>query len=516
MILPVSIGKPSFTTSGFLLSYAHMDERKDMMEKIVALAKRRGFIYPGSDLYGGLANTYDYGPVGVEMLKNIRDLWWEAFVRRRDDIVGIEASIISHHGIWDASGHTSGFSDAMVDCKHCKSRFRADHLIEDYLEKNAEVLTGFSEKLAHVPEHLTKEYIDTYILQKKVEGLTEKQLQAIIELHKIPCPNCKENQGDKWTAVRTFNLLFPVHLGIVEGEQSLAYLRGETAQGMFVNFQNVAQSTRVRLPFGIAQLGKSFRNEITLGNSIFRTIEFDQGEIEYFFNKDKSNWEELFENWKKDMWAFVTEVLGIKEEHLRWRTHTDEERSFYSTRTEDLEYQYPFGFKELWGLAYRTDYDLKQHIKGSGKDLFIVDPETNEKVVPHVIEPALGINRAMLMVLIDAYAEDNGRVLLKLHPQIAPYKVAVFPLLANKPELVEKARSIYTDLKKRFPVVWDDRGNIGKRYLYQDEIGTPWCVTVDFDSLDDNAVTVRDRDTAQQERVPVSELANYFWNKLTY
>jgi glycyl-tRNA synthetase len=495
-----------------------MEEKNNVMEKIVALAKRRGFIYPGSDLYGGLANTYDYGPVGVELLKNIRDLWWETFVRRRDDIVGIEAGIISHHGIWDASGHTAGFSDAMVDCKHCRSRFRADHLIEDYLEKNGEMLAGFADRIDYNPvsDHLSKEHIQRYILQKKVEGLSEKQLHAIIELHKIPCPKCKENLGDKWTDVRKFNLLFPVQLGIVEGEQSLAYLRGETAQGMFVDFQNVVQSTRVRLPFGIAQLGKSFRNEITLGNSIFRTIEFDQGEVEFFFNEKKSNWEELFEIWKKDMWSFVTTKLGIQEENLRWREHTDEERSFYSKRTEDLEYQYPFGFKELWGLAYRTDYDLNQHVKGSGKELYIVDPETNEKIVPHAIEPALGINRAMLMVLTDAYAEHDGRVLLKLHPNIAPYKVAVFPLLANKPELVEKARSIYKDLQKDFMVIWDDRGNIGKRYLYQDEIGTPWCVTVDFDSLEDNAVTVRDRDTAEQKRVAISELAKYFHDKLPY
>lgn len=484
------------------------------MDKIVSLAKRRGFIYPGSELYGGLANTYDYGPVGTELIRNMRNLWWKYFVQDRDDIVGLEASIISRKEIWDASGHTAGFSDAMIDCKHCKSRFRADHIIEQYLEKNAEVLKGFSDSLSDIPEHLTKEYIDTYILQQKVEGLSEKQLQAIIKLHKIPCPNCQENKGDQWTEVRKFNLLFPVKLGIVEGEQSLAYLRGETAQGMFVDFDNIIHSTRVRLPFGIAQLGKSFRNEITLGNSVFRTIEFDQAEIEYFFDPEKVDWLVIFESWKKDMMDFITRVWGIDPDKLRWREHGDEERSFYSKRTEDLEYEFPFGSKELWGLAYRTDYDLKQHIKHSGRELFIVDPVTNKKVIPHVIEPALGISRAVLMVLADAYTEDEGRVVLKLHPNLAPYKVAVFPLLANKPELIEKAREVYSSLKRRMPTTWDDRGNIGKRYLYQDEIGTPWCVTIDFNTLEDDTVTVRFRDNAVQVRISITELPSFFDEKI--
>lgn len=453
----------------------------DVMEKVVSLAKRRGFIFPGSELYGGLANTYDYGPVGVELLRNVKNLWWETFVHRRTDIVGLDASLISHQDIWKASGHASGFADALVDCKNCKHRMRADHLVEEALKQN-------------------------------VEGLSTEELDKIIQENNISCPNCKKSD---WTKVRKFNLLFPVHLGIVEGDQDLAYLRGETAQGMFVAFENVVSSTRVRLPFGIAQLGKTFRNEVTLGNSVFRTIEFEQGEIEYFFDPNKSDWEKLFEEWKKNMWIFATEILGITEKKLRWREHDEKERSFYSKKTEDLEYEFPFGFKELWGLAYRTDYDLKQHIKHSGKELFIVDPYTSEKVVPHVIEPAVGINRLFLMILCDAYREEEGRVRLSLAPKLAPYKVAVFPLLANKEKLVEKAKSVFDDLSKQMTVAFDDRGNIGKRYLYQDEIGTPWCVTVDFETLEDNAVTVRDRDTAKQERVALDSLSQYFQKKLS-
>lgn len=458
---------------------------QNLMEKIVALAKRRGFIFPGSEIYGGVANTYDYGPMGTELLRNVRNAWWENFVHQRDDVVGLDASIISSHKVWDASGHTSGFSDAMLDCKTCKSRFRADHIIEDFFEKEKK--------------------------DQKVEGLSPEQLGEIIKNEGIKCPKCGKVD---WTEVRKFNLLFPVHLGIVEGDQSLAYLRGETAQGIFINFKNVTDSSRVRLPFGIAQLGKSFRNEITLGNSIFRTIEFEQGEIEYFFDPEKQNWEEIFETWKTAMFAFVTTNLGVRAENLRWRAHTDEERSFYSKRTEDLEYQYPFGFKELWGLAYRTDYDLKQHIKQSGKDLSIIDPETNLKVVPHVIEPAVGINRLMLMVLVDAYTNDEGREFLKLSPKLAPFKAAIFPLLANKPELVDKAREMYNLLKKDMTVAWDARGNIGKRYAAQDEIGTPFCITVDFDTLEDEAVTVRDRDSATQERVKIAELGSYLASKI--
>jgi glycyl-tRNA synthetase len=458
-----------------------MAEKNEVMDKIVSLAKRRGFIYPGSEIYGGLANTYDYGPLGAELLRNIKDLWWKYFVQTRSDMVGLDSSIVSHAKVWQASGHVAGFADAMIDCKNCKARMRADHLIENALEKN-------------------------------VEGSSIEELEKFVADNKIVCPNCGKHD---WTAIRKFNQLFPVQLGIVEGEGGHAYLRGETAQGIFINFRNVADSTRVRLPFGIGQLGKSFRNEITPGNSVFRTIEFEQGEIEYFFDHTVSNWEELFEKWKNSMWDFVTKQLGISAENLRWRTHTDQERSFYSTRTEDLEYQFPFGFKELWGIAYRTDYDLTQHMNLSKKDLSIVDPQTGRKIVPHVIEPAVGINRLLLMTLIDSYTEDGERVVLNLHPKLAPYKVAVFPLLANKDHLVEKARGIYDELKQNFPVTFDARGNIGKRYLYQDEIGTPWCVTVDFDSLEDEQVTIRDRVTTKQERVAIKDLKEYFASKLS-
>lgn len=456
------------------------------MEKVVSLSKRRGFIYPGSEIYGGLANTYDYGPLGAELLRNIRNLWWKAFVQEKSDMVGLDSSIISHHKVWEASGHVAGFADAMIDCKNCKARMRADHLIENYFAEKNET--------------------------KLVEGLSPEELEDIINENKIKCPNCGKHD---WTKVRKFNLLFPVQLGIVEGEQGQAYLRGETAQGIFINFKNVVDSTRVRLPFGIGQIGKSFRNEITPGNSVFRTIEFEQGEIEYFFDPNRSNWEEIFNEWKARIFEFVLKDLGIREENLRWREHDDKERSFYSKKTEDMEYKFPFGFKELWGLAYRTDYDLSQHANVSKQDLVIMDPETNQKIVPHVIEPAVGINRLLLMVLVDAYSEQENRTVLKLHPKLAPYKAAVFPLLANKPELVEKARGIYDKLKSEFNISWDDRGNIGKRYLSQDEAGTPYCITVDFQTLEDDTVTVRDRDTATQERVEISKLFDFIKEKIS-
>ena len=455
------------------------------MDKLVALSKRRGFIFPGSEIYGGLANTYDYGPLGTELLRNIKNLWWKNFVQERSDIVGLDAGIISHHRIWEASGHVAGFADAMIDCKNCKTRMRADHLIENYYAGKSE--------------------------DKKVEGLSLEDLEKIVGENKIPCPNCGKFD---WTKVRKFNLLFPVQLGIVEGEGGQAYLRGETAQGIFTNFRNVTDSSRVRLPFGIAQVGKSFRNEITPGNSVFRTIEFEQGEIEYFFDPETENWEELFEDWKKELWNFATKVLGINEENLRWREHDDKERSFYSKKTVDLEYNFPFGFKELWGLAYRTNYDLLKHTEFSKKDLSIVDPQTNKKIVPHVIEPAVGINRLLLMALLDSYAEDGERIILKLDPKLAPYKVAVFPLLANKENLVEEARKIYESLKKDMMVAWDDRGNIGKRYFAQDEAGTPFCITVDFQTLEDKTVTVRDRDTAKQDRITIDKLQEYLRNKI--
>ncbi len=451
------------------------------MDTIVSLAKRRGFIFPSSEIYGGLANTYEYGPVGVELKKNIIDAWWKTFIRQREDMVGIDTSIILHPKVWEASGHVGGFSDALVDCRNCQYRKRADHLIEEHFAAKGQ---------EDVP----------------VEGKSDEELDAMIQEEHIVCPNCGKFE---WTPVRKFNLLFETSIGIVPESESKAYLRGETAQGIFVSFKNVMDSSRVKLPFGIGQVGKSFRNEITLGNFIFRTMEFEQGEIEYFFDSEQENWKELFENWQNDMWAFVTETLGIDPEKLRWREHTDEERSFYSERTVDLDYQFPFGFKELWGLAYRTDYDLTQHMEHSGKDIRVVDSSTGRKFTPHVIEPAVGLNRLLLMTLVDAYWEDTekNRTVLKLKPALAPNKVAVFPLLKNKPELVEKAREIFRELSADYAVAWDDRGNIGKRYLAQDEIGTPVCLTIDFQTLEDDTVTWRDRDTAEQVRVPVSEVA---------
>jgi glycyl-tRNA synthetase len=461
-------------------------EQKDaLMEKIVSLCKRRGFVFPGSEIYGGLANSYEYGPLGVELKKNIQDEWWNTFVRRRSDMVGLDSSIILHPKVWEASGHVAGFSDSMVDCRKCQTRTRADHLIENFLELKGKPMS--------------------------VEGKSVKELDDLINENKIPCPTCGKFD---WTPVRKFNLLFETHIGIVPEAQSKAYLRGETAQGIFVSFKNIIDSSRVTLPFGVGQLGKSFRNEITKGNFIFRTLEFEQGEIEYFFDPETDDWKKLFESWKESLWKFVTKNLNVRKENLRWREHGDVERSFYSKRTEDLEYQFPFGFKELWGLAYRTDYDLTQHKNFSGVDLSYTDPASGKKIVPHVIEPAVGINRLMAMVMLDSYAEEGDRVVLKLPPKLAPYKAAVFPLLKNKPELVEKARGIYENLHKKFMVAWDDRGNIGKRYYAQDEIGTPYCITVDFDTLEKGDVTVRDRDTAKQERIKIEDLEKFLAEKL--
>ena len=453
------------------------------LAEIVSLCKRRGFLFPGSDIYGGLANTWDYGPLGAVLKKKIKDLWWKKFVEDRDDMIGLDSSVISSAKVWEASGHVASFADAMVDCKTCHARTRADHLIEDFMDI-------------------------------KVEGKSLDELTQIVKDNKIPCPTCG---GLDLTEARTFNLLFPVHLGILAATADLAYLRGETAQGIFINFKNILDSTRVKLPFGVGQLGKSFRNEITKGQATFRTVEFEQGEIEYFFNPETEDWSKLFETWLSSMKDFVIKTLGITESNLRVREHDDQERSFYSKRTVDLEYNFPFGgFKELWGLAYRTDYDLTQHIKHSGKDLSYTDPYTLKKFVPHVIEPAVGIDRLVLMVLCDAYWNDeqNHRIVLKLAPNLAPYSVAVFPLLRNKEELVGKAKEVYDELKQTFRATWDDRGNIGKRYFYQDEMGTPFCVTIDHQTLEDQTVTVRDRDTTKQERVAIGDLQGYIFGKL--
>ncbi len=451
------------------------------LEDIVALAKRRGFVFPTSEIYGGLANSYDYGPLGAELLRNIRNEWWKQFIHKRRDMVGLDSQIMLHPETWVASGHVGSFSDPLVEDKVTAKRYRADHLIEAWLKE---------QKLESN--------------EVQVENMRIEEMGEFIATKNITSPD-----GNPVTEPRSFNLLFETAIGSVAGEKSKVYLRGETAQGIFSNFKQILDSTRVQLPFGVGQIGKSFRNEITTGQFVFRTLEFEQAEIEYFFNPAQSDWKELFEDWKKSMWSFVTEILGIQAENLRWRQHTDKERSHYSKDTYDLDYNFSFGWKELWGIAYRTDYDLKQHINHSGKSLEYTDPYTGEKFVPHVIEPAVGVNRMFLMVLSDAYFYDaeRQRTVLRLKPNLAPYKVAIFPLVKNKPEIVAKAEEVYQLCAVVAPTVWDDRGNIGKRYLSQDEIGTPACITIDYQTLEDNTVTWRDRDTTEQVRVAISDLA---------
>ncbi|PIE80884.1 MAG: glycine--tRNA ligase [Chloroflexi bacterium] len=458
------------------------------LETITALAKRRGFVYPTSEIYGGLASSYDYGPLGTELLRNIRDLWWREMISKRPDMVGLDSQILLHPETWVASGHVASFTDPLVEDKETHKRYRADHLIEQWLAANSG--------------------IDDVV----VEDLDLEEMGEFIERHNVLSP-----EGNPISKPKAFNILFESAIGAVEGEKSKVYLRGETAQGIFSNFRQIVDSSRVRLPFGVGQIGKSFRNEITTGQFVFRTLEFEQAEIEYFFDAEATDWEPLFKEWQAAMWKFVHETLGINEENLRWRRHSDKERSFYSKETYDLDYLFPFGFQELWGIAYRTDYDMLAHLKHSGRKLEYIDSQQGGKrIVPHVIEPALGINRVFLMLLCDAYWEDeeNKRKVLRFKPSVAPYKTAVFPLLKNKPALVEKARTIFNTLLDHMTVTWDDRGNIGKRYYYQDEIGTPFCVTVDFDSLDDDTVTVRDRDSATQERVSVSQLLAYLQERI--
>ena len=433
-----------------------MPNSEDKMKAIVSLAKRRGFVFPGSDIYGGLANTWDFGPLGAQMKKNIKDLWWKRFVESRADIVGIDAVILMNPAVWEASGHVAGFSDPLSECKKCKRRFRSDHLIENIGQKE-----------------------------------------------KCPEAGC----GGALTEPRNFNLMFKTHIGPTEEKGNEVYLRPETAQGMFVNFKNILDSTRVKFPFGIAQIGKAFRNEITPGNFIFRVLEFEQMEIEYFIRHGE--WERTFETWQKEMSEWL-EYIGIKKENYAIREHDASELSHYSKRTIDFEYNFPFGTKELYGLAYRTNFDLTNHAKHSGVDLSYTDPDTGEKFIPYVIEPTFGVERTVLAVLCDAYTEEPERIVLKLDPKVAPIKIAVFPLLRNKPELVKKAREIFDALAPHFACDFDDNGNVGKRYRRQDEIGTPYCVTVDFQTLDDGTVTVRDRDTMKQERIKIEELIIYF------
>lgn len=452
------------------------------MEEIVSLAKRRGFFFPSSEIYGGMANTWDFGHYGTLLKNNLRDLWWKRFVLGRDNMVGIDASIFLNPKVWEASGHVAGFTDAMVDCRNCHNRTRADHLIEDRIKG------------------------------MKVEGLPVEKLTEIIREHKLTCPKC--GSAD-FTDVRTFNLLFQTHIGIVEEKKSLAYLRGEIAQGIFLNFKNTLNSMRVRVPFGIAQQGKAFRNEITMGQSVFRTLEFDLMEFEYFIHP--STWEETFEYWSREMWQFAVD-LGIEEKNLRWREHEEFERSHYSKRTKDIEYKFPFGWKEMWGLAYRTDFDLSNHAKNSGKDLTYTDPKSGEKYIPHVIEPTFGLSRLTGIILNDAYREEevNGkqRIFLKLAPHIAPIKVAVFPLQKDE-KLGIIAKSHYDLLKKYMTAEFDDNGNIGKMYRRQDEIGTPFCVTIDYQTVEDGSITIRERDTMKQDRISGETLLQFISERVT-
>lgn len=467
------------------------DQITPTLDEVVSLAKRRGFVYPTSEIYGGLANSYDYGPMGAELLRHIRNLWWREFITKRPDMVGLDTQILLHPQTWVASGHVTAFNDPLVEDVITHKRYRADHLIEQWLDKKTAELG-----------------LETMV----VEDMNLDEMAEFIRKYAITSPD-----SNPLTEPKQFNLLFETAIGSVSGEKSAVYLRGETAQGIFTNFKQVLDSTRVQMPFGIGNIGKSFRNEVTTGQFVFRTVEFEQAEIEYFFNPEQSDWQELFKSWQDSMWRFVTTTLGIDETRLRWRQHTDKERSHYSKDTWDLEYLFPFGWKELWGIAYRTDYDLKQHQQHSGQSLEYTDPQTQQRFIPHVIEPAGGIGRFFLMMLCDAYWRDeaNQRLVLKLHPTLAPYTAAVFPLVKNKPELVEVAKSLFAELGNQYRVAWDDRGNIGKRYLYQDEIGTPFCITVDYQTLEDQTVTVRDRNTTLQERVLISQLAIYLGHKLS-
>jgi glycyl-tRNA synthetase len=440
------------------------EEKKNdgaLMDKIVSLCKRRGFIFPGSEIYGGMANSWDYGPLGVELKNNVKQAWWKKFVHERTDMVGIDAALIMNPKVWEASGHLKNFTDPLVECKKCHERFRAD----------------------------------------KIEG--------------SKCPAC----GGELTTAKQFNLMFKTFIGPAEESANVAYFRPETAQAMFVDFRQVLETTRKKIPFGIAQIGKAFRNEITPGNFIFRTREFEQMEIEYFI-KEK-DWGKTFDYWHDEMYKWMAE-LGLKKEHLHDLEVPDGERAHYSKRTIDIEYDFPFGTDELYGLAYRTDFDLANHAKASGEDLTYTDPETQEKFIPHVIEPTFGVDRSVLAALVEAYHEEEAptaekgetekRVVLKFPKWLAPIKVAVLPL-SKKEELAKVARPIYEDLVKNFICEYDETQSIGKRYRRQDEIGTPYCVTVDFETLEDKAVTVRDRDTMKQERIKIEELVRYLGEK---
>jgi len=455
------------------------------MEKIVSLCKNRGYIYPGSEIYGGLSNSWDYGPLGAEMKKNIKDMWWKKFIKESKYNVGIDAAIIMNPQVWVTTGHVGGFSDPLIDCKECKTRHRADKLIEEWGFQNNKDISG-------------------------LDGWTNEQLVNYINENNIVCPDCGKRN---FTDIRKFNLMFKTFMGVTEDAKSEVYLRPETAQGMFVNFKNVQRTTRKKLPMGIGQMGRSFRNEITPGNFIFRTREFEQMELEFFCKPGTDL--EWYEYWKKFCKDWLVGI-GIKEENLRMREHSKEELSFYSKGTTDIEYLFPFGWGELWGIADRTDYDLSRHMEASKEDLTYLDPETNERYVPYCVEPAVGVDRVFLTVLCDAYDEEEVgegdiRTVLHLHPQMAPFKAAVLPL---SKKLSAKAEEVYDKLSKKYMCDYDEAGSIGKRYRREDEIGTPYCITIDFETENDNKVTIRDRDTMEQVRVSIDELENWLDEKI--
>ena len=471
------------------------------MEKVVALCKGRGFVFPGSEIYGGLANTWDYGPLGVELKNNVKKAWWKKFVQENRYNVGLDAAILMNPQVWVASGHVGGFSDPLMDCKECKERFRADKIIEEWCQEN------------------------NFDLGKSVDALSQSEMKDFIETHNIACPSCG---GHNWTDIRQFNLMFKTFQGVTEDAKNTVYLRPETAQGIFVNFQNVQRTTRKKLPFGVCQVGKSFRNEITPGNFTFRTREFEQMELEFFCKPGTEL--EWFKYWKEFCHNWLLN-LGMKDENLRLRDHDPEELSHYSNATTDFEFAFPFGWGELWGVASRTNYDLNAHQTTSGKDQTYFDQESGEHYIPFVIEPSLGADRVTLAFLVDAYDEEvvgqdkNGkddiRVVLRLHPALAPFKCAVLP---PSKKLAGPPQELLDDLSKDFMCDYDDAGSIGKRYRRQDEIGTPYCITVDFDTVGDeakgiaadNCVTVRDRDTMEQVRMPISELKSYIESKIEF
>ena len=463
-----------------------MKNSEKTMDKVVALCKTRGFIFPGSEIYGGLANSWDYGPLGVEFKNNVKKAWWKKFVQESRYNVGLDSAIIMNPEAWVASGHVGGFSDPLMDCKQCKARHRADKMIEDYAFQN-----GTNENPA---------------------GWSFEQMAEFIKEKEIACPLCG---GKQFTDIKKFNLMFKTFIGVTEDNSSTVYLRPETAQGIFVNFPAVARSSRKKLPFGVAQIGKSFRNEITPGNFVFRTREFEQMELEFFCKPGTDL--EWFKYWKDYCHKWLLD-LGMKDENLRLRDHDPDELCFYSKATTDFEFLFPFGWGELWGVADRTDYDLTQHQNHSGKDMTYFDQETGEHYIPYVIEPSLGADRVALAFLVDAYDEEelgegDVRVVLHLHPALAPVKCAVLPL---SKKLSEKALELYDELAKEFPTDFDETGSIGKRYRREDEIGTPFCITYDFETENDGCVTVRDRDTMEQVRIPVAEVKNYINEKLKF